>query len=83
MMTLESGAIMGFSRKQKANGKSSTEVELIGVDDVLPQILWTRYFMKVNIIKLRDNILFQDNKNAMLLEKKGEYSVQKEPNISM
>ena len=39
MMTMGSGAITSFSRKQKINGKSSTEGELIGVDDTLPQIL--------------------------------------------
>ena len=44
MMTMGSGAITSFSRKQKINGKSSMEAELICVDDALPQILWTRYF---------------------------------------
>ena len=44
MMAMGSGAITSFSRKQKINGKSLTDTELIGADDTLPQILWTRYF---------------------------------------
>ena len=39
MMTSGQGAVTFFSCKQKLNAKSSTEVELIGVDDALPQIL--------------------------------------------
>ena len=38
MMTLGGGTVSSFSRKQKLNGKSSTEAELIGMDDALPQI---------------------------------------------
>ena len=33
IMTFGSGAVTGFSQKQKLNAKSSTEAELIGVDD--------------------------------------------------
>lgn len=33
------------SVRQKLVGRSSTEAELIGVHDVLPQILWTRNFL--------------------------------------
>ena len=77
MMTIGSGAITSFSRKQKINGESSTEAELIGVDDALPQILWTRYFMESKGYKVKDNILYQDNKSAMLLEQNGKNSTSK------
>ena len=30
------------SRKQKLDTKISTEAELVGVDDVLTQVIWTR-----------------------------------------
>ena len=76
MMTLGSGAIMRFSWK-KINSKHSTESKLIGVDDTLPQILWTRYFVESQGYKVKDNILFQDNKSIMLLEKNGETSSSK------
>ena len=45
-MTMECGAITSFSKKQKINAKSSTNAELISLDDALPQILWTRYFIE-------------------------------------
>ena len=45
-MTMGSGAMTSFSRKQKIDGKIAIESELIGVDDTLPQIHWTRYFME-------------------------------------
>ena len=48
---------MIFSQKQKINGKSSTEAELIWVDYALAQILWIRYFMKSQGCKVEDNIL--------------------------
>ena len=40
-MMMGCGAITSFSRKQKINASSSTEAELIGLDDASPQILWT------------------------------------------
>ena len=36
MLTLGSGAIMNFSRKQKNISKSAIEAELIGMNDVIP-----------------------------------------------
>jgi hypothetical protein len=44
--TLGKGVIYGTSTRQKINTKSSTEAELVGVAEVLPQILWTRYFLE-------------------------------------
>ena len=45
VMTMGGGAITIFSRKQKINAKSSPEADLIGLDDALPQILWTQCFI--------------------------------------
>jgi len=38
---------------------------------MMAQILWTRLFMKVQGIEVSDNILYQDNKSVILLEKNG------------
>ena len=38
-MTLGKGALISFSRKQKGNTRSSTETELVRVDNVMPTIL--------------------------------------------
>jgi hypothetical protein len=35
-----------ISRKQKLNTKSSTESELVGVNDVSVMILWTTLFLE-------------------------------------
>ena len=40
MMTLGKGALVSGSRKHKINTKSSTEAELVALDDALPTILW-------------------------------------------
>ena len=65
------------STKQKLNTCSSTESELVGVDDMMPSILWTRYFLKAQGYKVNDNVIFQDNKSTMLLERNGKASSSK------
>ena len=37
---------MELSRKQKINGRISTESEIVGEDDDFTQWLWLRYFIK-------------------------------------
>ena len=46
VLTMGGGAIQAKSVKQKINTKSSTEAELIAGDDILPDALWTGYFLK-------------------------------------
>ena len=57
--------------------KSSTEVELVGVDDSLGYILWARYFMEEQGYDMDPSILYQDNMSAILLEKNGKASSSK------
>ena len=45
-MTIVTGGAYVQSIKQKLNTNSSTEAELVGIDDVLTQVIWTRYFLK-------------------------------------
>ncbi len=65
------------STKQKLNTRSSTESELVGVDDMMPSILWTRQFLKEQGYSVKDNVIFQDNKSTMLLERNGKSSSSK------
>ena len=44
-MTMGRGTMISVSKKQKLNTKSSTEVELVGVDDVSVYVLWTILFI--------------------------------------
>ena len=45
-MSFGRGMAMSYSWKQKINTKSSTEAKLVGVDDSLGYILWSRYFLE-------------------------------------
>ena len=65
------------STKQKLNTRSSTETEIVGVDDCMPSVLWTRYFMEAQGYGIQENIVFQDNKSAILMEKNGKASSSK------
>ncbi len=60
------------STHQKLNTKSSTEAKLVAVDDVMPQVIWTWNFLEAQGYSVTDNIVFQDNKSAILLEKNGK-----------
>ena len=63
------GSIISIPKKKKLNTKSSTEAELIGADNAMPQMLWTRYFLEAQVYGIDENILYQENMRAMLLEK--------------
>jgi hypothetical protein len=45
-MSLGKGSVISMSKKQKINTRSSTESELVGADDAIPQMMWTRYFLE-------------------------------------
>ncbi len=77
VMTLGMGSVCSYSLKQKVNARSSTEAELISVDDVVSKILWTQKFMKSQGLEIRYNIVFRDNTNAMKLEENGRMSAGK------
>jgi hypothetical protein len=76
-LTMGRGFPIVSSTKQKLNTRSSTESELVGVDDMMPSILWTRYFLKAQGYGVSDNIIFQDNRSSMLLERNGKTSSSK------
>jgi hypothetical protein len=67
-LTLGRGFPIINSTKQKPNVRSSMESKHIGVHDMMPSILWTRYFLKAQGYHVSDNVIFQDNKSTMLLE---------------
>ena len=43
-LTLGHGSVLSISAKQKINTKSSTEAELVGVDDTMAFVLWMKLF---------------------------------------
>ena len=76
-MSMGKGAAFSGSWRQKLNTRSSTAAEVVGVDDAMPMILWTRQFMEGQGYIIKDNILYQDNQSAMLLEMNGQRSSTK------
>ncbi len=77
-LTMGTGCPLVTSTKQKCNLCSATICELVAVDKMIGQILWTWLFMQAQGIKVTDNILYQDNKSAILLETNGQASSSKQ-----
>jgi len=73
-MPLDKGGIYNASTKQKLNTRSSTESELVGRDDAMPQLSWTNHFLEAQGWFSQDMTMGQDNKSCMLLEKNGKAS---------
>ena len=69
LVTLGIGAIYSKSTKQKLNTKSSAESKLVGIDNTMPQILWTRYFLEVQVFIVKDDITYKDNQSSIKLKK--------------
>jgi hypothetical protein len=67
-MSFRQGMAMSYSWKHKINTKSSTEAEIVGVDDSLGYILWACYFMIEQGYDMDALLLYQDNMSAILLE---------------
>ena len=76
-MTMGLGAMQVILKKQKLKSRSSTEAELIGADDAATMILWTKLFMEEQGYPIEKNILYQDNKSAILLETNARTSAGK------
>jgi hypothetical protein len=65
------------SAKHKINGRSSTEAEIIGVDDHMPSVLWTLRFLECQGYEVKENVVLQDNQSATLMERNGKLSCSK------
>ena len=70
-LSLGKGVISGNSTQQKLMTRSSTEAELVAVNDCMSLILCTRYFLEAQGYGVDDAIIYQDNKSAILLEQNG------------
>jgi hypothetical protein len=74
MFTMGKGAISGRSTKQKVNSRSSMESELIGVDDKIAKVLWTKRFLEWQEFLVKLNSIYQDNTSTIKLERNGKES---------
>ena len=50
---------------------------MIGVDEVLPQVLWTNYFLHEQGVAVKNTLMYQDNKSTILLAENGKASSSK------
>ena len=73
VLMIGDNVVLSKSNKQKINTRSSTEAELIVVDDALPTVQWTRLFMKDQDYDL-ETVVKEVNKTTMLLMKNGRLS---------
>jgi hypothetical protein len=70
-LSMGKGSIYSTSNKQKLVTRSSTEAEVVGVHDVMPQLIWTAHFLDGQGVTIDESILYQDNTSSILLEKNG------------
>ena len=76
-MSLGKGSIYSTSIRQKLNTKSPTGAVLVGVDDVMPMVLWLRCFYEAQGYRVDGSGMFQDNQIEILLEKNERASSSK------
>ena len=77
IMMIGKGAVYSTSTKQKINTKSSTEAELVAVDDVIGQVIWTRNFLEAQGYNVGASTIHQDNQSGIRLETNGKRSSSK------
>ena len=83
-VSLGRGMVISKSSKQKLNSKSSTEAELIGASDFLPNSIWLKNFLEKQGYFINENIYYQDNESALKIEKNGRKSMgQKSKHIDI
>ena len=71
-------SIIAKLRKQKLNTKSSTEAEVVGASDYLPNSIWARRFLEAQGYRIPGTKFAQDNQSAIRLEKNGRASAGKQ-----
>ena len=74
IFTLGKGAICNDSNKQKVNARSSTEAELISIDDKIAKIMWMKRFIENQGFYVNLNVIYQDNTSTIKLAENGKYS---------
>lgn len=68
------GLVHTRAAKQSINTKSSTESELVSVAEYIPYNLWLLMFLEEQGYGIKENVIYQDNQSAMLMEKNGRTS---------
>ena len=72
--TFGKGIVMPKSTKQTLNTRSTTESEIVGTSDYLPDTVWLLRFLEHQGYKIKRKVLMQDNASALKIEKNGRRS---------
>ena len=64
IMNMGQGADRSNSTKHKLNTKSSTEAELVGIDDEVSLIIWSGNFLVEQGYQVRDNIFYHNSQST-------------------
>ena len=81
-MSMGLGLLHGKSNKQKLNVRSSTETELVENSTYIPYNLWILLFMSLQGYEIKDNVLYQGNKNKIPMLKNGRNHIQEFQDMS-
>ena len=82
-ITLGLGAIYCRSSKQKLVTKSSTEAELVGISDALPQIIWFKHFLEAQGHPPAPAHIWEDNESTICLAKTGRSCSERSRHIEI
>ena len=75
--TMGKGALINVARKLGLVTISSTETEVVSTGERMPKCTWFRYFRIAQGDSATEDILMQDNKSAILLQKNWPFSTGK------
>jgi hypothetical protein len=70
-ISLGRGPVFAKSAKQKLVTKSSSEAELVGISDMLSEVIWTRDFLIEQGYQVDASKVYQDNTSAIHLANRG------------
>ena len=74
VFTMGKGAIISDLLKQKVNSWNSTESEIVGVNDKIHKVIRAKQFVEYQGLKVKLNIIYQDNTSSMKVEQNGKES---------
>ena len=75
--TMGKGALISVAKKLGIVTTSSTETEIVSTGERMPKCTWFRYFRIAQGDSATEDILMQDNKSAILLQKNWPFSTGK------
>ena len=82
-ITLGKGAFYYRSSKQKLVTKSSSEAELVGISDALPQIIWFKHSLEAQGYPIMAAHIWEDNQSTTCLAKTGRSSSERSRHIEI